>query len=90
MVFLHDPETGAAPLPGVLASLYRLTPAEGRLAADLLEHLSLEEIAERRQVTRETLRTQLKELFRKSGTNRQSELVGRLTAGLAGSLRRRR
>ncbi|MGE0576242.1 MAG: helix-turn-helix transcriptional regulator [Reyranella sp.] len=77
MVFLHDPETLVTPLPNLLAGLYRLTPAEGRLAADLLAHLTLEENAERRSLSRETLRSQLKELFRKTGTSRQSELVGR-------------
>lgn len=90
IVFLHDPEVGVAPLPGLLASLYRLTPAEGRLAAELLEHLSLEQIAERRSVSMATLRTQLKVLFAKTGTSRQSELIGLLTAGLAGILRSRR
>lgn len=87
MVFLHDPKALVTPLPNLLASLFRLTPAEGRLATDLLGHLTLEEIAERRGLSRETLRSQLKELFRKTGTSRQSELVGQLTAGFTGSLR---
>lgn len=90
IVFLHDPEIGVEPLPGMLASLYRLTPAESRLATELLEHLTLAEIAERRQVSLTTLRTQLKALFGKTGTNRQSELIGLLTAGLARSPRRQK
>lgn len=89
IVFLRDPEEQVQAAPEMLAALYRLTPAEGRLAADLLQHLTLEEIAARRQLSRETLRTQLKDLFRKTGTSRQSELMGFLAAGLAGTIRRR-
>lgn len=89
IVFLHDPEGGAEPLPGMLASLYRLTPAESRLATELLGHLTLGEIAERRDVSVATLRSQLKGLFGKTATNRQSELIGLLTASLARSPRHR-
>lgn len=89
IVFLRDPEALLQPVPEVLGAFYRLTPAEARLAADLLEHLTLEEIAARRRLSRETLRTQLRELFRKTGTNRQSELVGFLAAGLAATIRQR-
>jgi DNA-binding CsgD family transcriptional regulator/PAS domain-containing protein len=90
IVFLHDPEIGVEPLPGMLASLYRLTPAESRLATELLGHLTLAEIAERRQVSLATLRTQLKRLFGKTGTTRQSELIGLLTAGAARGPRRQK
>jgi DNA-binding CsgD family transcriptional regulator/PAS domain-containing protein len=83
MVFLRDPETQVRPLPEVLRGLYRLTPAEAVLAAELLANETLESIAASRRVSRETLRTQLKELFRKTGTRRQSELIGFLTAGVA-------
>lgn len=83
VVFLRDPESQPQPVPAILASFYGLTPAEARLAADLLLHLTLDEIAARRRTSRETLRSQLKEIFRKTGTNRQSELIGFLTAGLA-------
>lgn len=89
IIFLRDPEAQVRAVPEMLAALHRLTPAEGRLAADLLQHLTLEEIAARRQLSRETLRTQLKDLFRKTGTNRQSELMGFLAAGLAGTIRQR-
>lgn len=85
-VFLRDPEAKARPPAEILRNLYRLTPAEARLAVDLLAHRALEEIAETRRLSRETLRTQLKELFRKTGTRRQSELIGFLVAGLASGL----
>lgn len=87
VVFLRDPEAQTRPMPETLASLYRLTPAEARLATNLLANQTLEEIAAGRHLSRETLRTQLKELFRKTGTSRQSELIGFLTAGLAAAVR---
>ena len=87
MVFLRDPEAKPRPVPALLRELYRLTPGEARLAADLLADRSLLEIAEARRLSRETLRTQLKALFLKTGTNRQSELIGFLATGLAVVLR---
>jgi len=89
IVFLRDPESKPRPVTALLRELYRLTPSEARLAADLLANRSLLEIAEVRRLSRETLRTQLKALFLKTGTNRQSELIGFLSTGLAVVLRDR-
>lgn len=58
-----------------LQRLYRLTAAEAELAAMLTEGDSLERIAEQRQVALETVRAQLKSVFRKTGAHRQGELV---------------
>ena len=89
IIFLRDPEVHSRPVPDLLVDLYRLTPAEARLATDLLTYRTLEEISAQRRLSRETLRTQLKELFRKTGTSRQSELIGFLTAGLAVGVQQR-
>jgi DNA-binding CsgD family transcriptional regulator len=88
MVFLRDPESKPKPAPAVLRDLYRLTPGEARLAADLLSGSSLQEIAEARRLSRETLRSQLQDLFRKTGTNRQAALINFLATGLAFALHR--
>ena len=77
-------------MPEMLAVLYGLTPAEAHLAAGLVSYRTLEQIAAERRLSRETLRTQLKQLFAKTGTNRQSELVGFLASGIAALLQRRR
>jgi len=58
-----------------LQRLYRLTAAEAELAAMLTEGDSLERIAEHRRVALETVRAQLKSVFRKTGAHRQGELV---------------
>jgi DNA-binding CsgD family transcriptional regulator/PAS domain-containing protein len=88
MVFLRDPESKPKLAPAVLRDLYRLTPGEARLAADLLSGSSLQEIAEARRLSRETLRSQLQDLFRKTGTNRQAALINFLATGLAFALHR--
>jgi DNA-binding CsgD family transcriptional regulator/PAS domain-containing protein len=90
VLFLRDPESQPRPMPEMLAVLYGLTPAEAQLAAGLVSYRTLEQIAAEHRLSRETLRTQLKQLFAKTGTNRQSELVGFLASGIAALLQRRR
>ncbi len=60
-------------------TLYNLSPAELRVAAALLAGKSPEEYALEAGVTMNTVRTQLKNLFQKTGTRRQSELVAVLS-----------
>jgi DNA-binding CsgD family transcriptional regulator len=63
----------------LLGKLYDLSPAELRVAAALLAGKSPEEYALEADVTINTVRTQLKNLFQKTGTHRQSELVAVLS-----------
>jgi DNA-binding CsgD family transcriptional regulator/PAS domain-containing protein len=73
---IHDPEM--TPPPGATAALqsaYGLSAMETALAEGLVAEQSLEEIAAARAVGRETIKTQLKSLFNKTGVNRQSSLV---------------
>lgn len=62
---------------GALQQLFRLTGAEGRVLGLLLEGLSPAEIAAALSVEITTVRTQLRALFAKTGTRRQSELLGK-------------
>ncbi|MCJ2049632.1 helix-turn-helix transcriptional regulator [Methylobacterium sp. J-070] len=75
---------GIAPVPAasLLQVVYRLTPAEARLAQALFGGISLAEAASRFAVTAATARSQLKAIFAKTGATRQSDLV-RLVTGLA-------
>jgi DNA-binding CsgD family transcriptional regulator/PAS domain-containing protein len=57
---------------------FALTRAEFRLAYQLLQGLSLDEAAMRIGISKNTARTQLRGLFEKTGTHRQSELVALL------------
>jgi DNA-binding CsgD family transcriptional regulator len=62
----------------LLAKTFTLTPAEGRVAALIAQGIAPERAAERLGVSRETVRNQLRAVFAKTGTHRQSELVALL------------
>ncbi len=64
-----------------LRTLYELTPAEAELASLLGAGFSVEEAAGRRGISVGTARVQLKSVFAKTDTHRQSELV-RLLASI--------
>jgi DNA-binding CsgD family transcriptional regulator len=78
--------TSASPAPRseILRQLFRLTPSESRVTMLLLEGLEPREIAQRTGTTENTVRFQLKTIYRKTGTSRQSQLV-RLVAQLPGT-----
>jgi DNA-binding CsgD family transcriptional regulator len=73
-----------APPPDVLNGLFDLSPAESRVARGLVEGNSLEDIARATNLSRETIRTQLKFVLAKTGARRQAELVGLLTGAQIG------
>ncbi len=66
-----------------LQVVFALTPAEARLAENLVSGESLGEIAERLKVSRETLKSQLRSLFDKTDTRRQGELIARLLGSVS-------
>jgi DNA-binding CsgD family transcriptional regulator len=70
-----------APDAALIRSLFDLTPREARVARGIAQGLSIEDIARRCGVERETIRSQVKAVFAKTGTHRQSE-VASLLAGL--------
>lgn len=69
-----------------LGRLYGLTHAEARLAGALANGHSLEKIAEEFKVSKNTIRSQLKSCFQKTGVNRQTALVKLVLCGPAASL----
>lgn len=67
-----------APSPEVLAGLFDLTPAEGRIAAGIAKGLSLKQVADEHGLRLSTARAYLDQVFRKTGAHRQGELVALL------------
>lgn len=85
VVFISDPLQEQHVSAEILSLLYGLTKAEARLARELALGRTLDEISDRHQVSKHTLRAQLKAIFGKTGLTRQAELV-RLVIGCPASL----
>jgi DNA-binding CsgD family transcriptional regulator len=66
------------PSPTILTGLFDLTPAEVKLATALAMGRALKSAAVENGVTFSTARTYLDRIYRKTGTNRQSQLVALL------------
>jgi DNA-binding CsgD family transcriptional regulator len=71
-------ETKPGLSPSLLRKAFNLTPAEGKLAVLIAQGNSPEQIAEQLGIARVTARNQLRAVFAKTGTHRQSELVALL------------
>ncbi|ACR31082.1 LuxR C-terminal-related transcriptional regulator [Burkholderia glumae] len=74
LVMLRDPEYPTASVR-YLQELFGFTPTESAIAADLAMGLSLEEIARRKGIGMGTVRSRLKRVLAKTGTNRQAEVA---------------
>jgi DNA-binding CsgD family transcriptional regulator len=64
-----------APSLEILRGLYNLSPAEARVAQGIATGSTVETIADRSGVSRETIRSQLKTVLAKTGTKRQLNLA---------------
>jgi DNA-binding CsgD family transcriptional regulator len=83
ILFITDPDGSQISTTEVLQGLYELTPAEAELLRLLAEGRSLEEVARQRGITMNTARGQLKQVFAKTDTRRQGELVRLVLTGVA-------
>ena len=81
MITIEDPSAQDPGISDRLRLLFGFSPAEVDLAVRLSQGLSLNEIAQARQVLPSTIRTQLNSILAKTGAPRQSDLmsiIGRL------------
>ncbi len=83
IVFVADPEGSPVTTTEVLETLYGLTRAEAALVRLIAKGRSLDEVAAERGVTIHTVRSQLKQVFSKTETSRQGELVHLALTGVA-------
>lgn len=81
--FLSDPASSDRLDVTVLRQLWRFTPAEARVAAAFAELETAESVAREIGVRPHTVRSQLKQVFDKTGTRRRAMLVRTLCRGLA-------
>ncbi len=80
LVLLDDWARRATPSTYGLGLRFGLTDSEAALARGLIDGKRLSEIAAARHVSVETVRTQLRSLFRKTGATRQADLLRILLA----------
>lgn len=77
-LIVTDPEHAPAMPSEWLQQRYAFTPTEARLAQHLTQGMPLRQTAQQLGLTYETARWYLKNIFQKTGTSRQPELVRRL------------
>lgn len=78
LLFAFDPQSAPLVTPGVVRHMFGLTEAEAELAVALCCGKSLDEAALERGVSVHTTRAQLKNVFIKTGTKRQADLMSLL------------
>ncbi|NJC33022.1 DNA-binding CsgD family transcriptional regulator [Sphingomonas jejuensis] len=82
IVYVFTPDIDVGELLKPICQVYSLSPSEIRVAALLAEGNSVTEAAERMRVKVPTLRTYLKQIFAKTGTARQGDLIRLLMTSL--------
>lgn len=87
MLLIADLDEGAGIEAAALRRIYGLTAAEARLTLQLLLGRDLPTAATALGISVHTARTLLKRAFIRTGTNRQSELVGKILRGPLGAIR---
>jgi DNA-binding CsgD family transcriptional regulator len=75
LLIFHDPRAIPRPDSFILSEAFDLTPAEARVALELSAGQTAEQVAAKRGVALDTVRSQIKSLFAKTGVHRQSELM---------------
>lgn len=79
LLLISDLRRRAQPPAAVLSQTFGLTPAEARLASIMATGISIERAADHLGLSQATVRNQLKAVFAKTATHRQSELIALLS-----------
>jgi len=83
VLFLIDADKTPPTITTRLQIVFGLTPAETRLAVYLVAGKSLVEISAYLHLSRETIKSQLRSLFEKTGTHRQGELIALILSSIS-------
>lgn len=75
LLFAFDPERVPSVTASLVQRLFDLSEAEAELAVALCSGRTLEEASAARGTSTHTVRSQLKSIFNKTGTNRQADLI---------------
>jgi DNA-binding CsgD family transcriptional regulator len=75
LVMFSDPRVQTAAPDKVIAEMFGISPAEGRLASALISGESLADYAARIGISMNTAKTQMRQIFHKTGHRRQVELI---------------
>jgi DNA-binding CsgD family transcriptional regulator len=90
LLFVFDPEAAPSMRTELVKRLFGLSEAEAALAVAICGGQTLDEASAGRGTSMNTVRSQLKSIFSKTGTNRQADLVSVLLASPAYFLSPRR
>jgi PAS domain S-box-containing protein len=82
-VFIRDLEIRQSVPPEVVAKLFGLTFAEARVVVELVKGKRPQEVADDLGVSLNTVRNHLKQIFSKTNTGRQSELISLVLSSAA-------
>ena len=74
-IFITDPDREDVISTKGMEALFNLTPAESEVCALLTRGMKIEDVAESRNVSTATVRSQVKDLFSKTNSNSQIDLV---------------
>jgi DNA-binding CsgD family transcriptional regulator/PAS domain-containing protein len=74
-VWISNPDDRFVSRSARIRALFGLTSAEASLASEIAGGMSLAEIADARNISRHTVRNQLKSIFAKTGARAQADLV---------------
>jgi len=83
LLIIGDPDARPGTSMQALIQLYGLTAAEARLTAALVNGERLEDYAVRQRISINTVRTQSKQIFAKTGQSRQADLIREVLANPA-------
>jgi len=85
-LFISSPDQPIESSTDLLQELFKLTPAEAKLAVLLTNGFTIENISAELSISAHTVRAHLRSIFSKTHVSRQSELI-RLILSSAASLK---